>query len=60
MLLLSKYNDFFPEKTRNISSDNQPFYNDKLSRLKRRKGREYRKLRWSEKWLKLEKVYNDQ
>ena len=31
-LLMSKYQEFFPEKIRNISSDNQPFYNDKLSR----------------------------
>ena len=59
-LLLNKYNEFFPEKTQNVSSDDQPFYNDKLSRLRRRKGREYRKHRRSEKWLKLEKVYNDQ
>ena len=59
-LLLSKYDEFFPEKVRDVASDNQPFYNDKLSRLKRRKSREYSKRRRSAKWFKLEKIYNDQ
>ena len=44
-LLISKYCEYFPEKTRTISSDSQPFYTDKLSRLKRKKGREYHKHR---------------
>ena len=58
-LLMSKYQEFFPEKIRNISSDNQPFYNDKLSRLKRKKNREYNKHRRSAKWKQMEKIYND-
>ena len=49
-LLLDKYHEFFPEKKISISSDDQPFYTEKLSRLKRRKCREYNKNRKSQKW----------
>ena len=57
-LLISKYCEYFPEKTRTISSDSQPFYTDKLSKLKRKKGREYNKHRRSAKWKKMEIVNN--
>ena len=57
-LLVNKYHEFFPEKTRIVSSDDQPFFNEKLSLLKRRKGREYSKHRRSAKWKKMEQIYN--
>ena len=44
-ILMNKYFEYFPEKSRIISSDSQPFYTDKLSRLKRKKSREYNKLK---------------
>ena len=59
-LLVKKYEEFFPEKVRKVSSDDQPFYTDKLARLKRKKGREYRKRRRSSKWISLENLYNNE
>ena len=56
-ILIAKYDEFFPEKERVISSTDQPFYNHKLAKLKRKKGREYRKHRRSSKWKKLEEIY---
>ena len=59
-LLLSKYQEFFPEKIRIISSDDEPFFSEKLSNLKRRKCREYRKNRKSIKWKIMEKNYESE
>ena len=59
-LLVKKYEEFFPEKVRKVSSDDQPFYTDKLARLKRKKGREYRKRRRSSRWISLENLYNNE
>ena len=42
--LVSKYEEFFPEKVRVISSDDQPFISAKLKIMKRRKCREYQKM----------------
>ena len=42
-LLLSKCNEFLPEKRRIISSDDQPFCSERMKRLKRQKAREYHK-----------------
>ena len=58
-MLLAKYEEFFPEKTCKVASDSQPFYNNRLMRLKRKKTREYRKHRKSKKWRYLKKVYDD-
>ena len=58
--LMKKYCTFFPEKTRIISNDSQPFFTEKLSRLKRRKGREYNKHRRSAKWKQMELIYNNE
>ena len=55
--LVKKYHEFFPEKKREISSDDQPFYTKKLEKLKRRKCREFHKHRKSEKWKKLNFEY---
>ena len=55
--LREKTNQFFPLKTRKITSDSQPFFSEKLSVLKRRKQREYNKNRKSEKWSKINTEY---
>ena len=59
-LLLSRYLEFFPEKTRNISSDDSPYINEKLKKMKRRKCREFSKHRRSKKWLKMNKEYSEE
>ena len=56
-LLAQKYHEFFPEKKKVITSDDQPFFNDKLSKLKRQKCREFHKHRRSPKWRKPENEY---
>ena len=55
--LKEKTNEFFPFKTRKISSNNQPFFSETLSKLKRKKQREYNKKRKSMKWKKLDCEY---
>ena len=44
-MLLEKFQEYFPEKHKVISSDDQPFISEKLKRLKRKKCREYQKHR---------------
>ena len=56
-ILLGKYNEFFPEKTRTICSDEQPFFTNKLENLKRRKSREFHKRRKSNKWKVMDEEY---
>ena len=56
-LLMTKFKDFFPEKVRVISNNDQPFFTNKLKRLKRKKIREYQKHRQSIKWKQLETKY---
>ena len=56
-ILVVKFNEYFPEKKKVISSDDQPFVTQKLKSLKRRKGREYHKHRKSQKWVDLEEKY---
>ena len=56
-LLLSKYHLFFPEKSREISSDDDPFFSEKHANLKRRKAREYRKHCKSAKWTRMDENY---
>ena len=56
--LIRKYNEFFPEKSRMVSNDSQPFFTNKLMQLKRKKGREYEKHRRSPKWKQLNNLYS--
>ena len=56
-MLLNKINEIFPKVKRKISSDDQPFFTEKLKRLKRKKSREYNKNRTSLKWQKLDKIF---
>ena len=58
--LVSKYHEFFPEKTRQISSDDEPYYTEKLVKMKRRKCREYGKNRRSAKWARMDKEYESE
>ena len=44
-MLLEKFQEYFPEKHKVISSDDQPFISEKLKRLKRKKCRKYQKHR---------------
>ena len=56
-LLLQKVEEFLPQKTRRISSDDQPFCTEEMKRIKRLKSREYHKSRKSPKWMDLNKKY---
>ena len=47
------YQASFPSKTRLITSENQPYFTDFLSKLKRKTSREYHKHRMSQKYLQL-------
>ena len=58
-LLLQKFNEYFPEKTHRINSDDQPWISHKLKNLDRRRKREYQKHRRSEKWLILNKDFKE-
>ena len=56
-LFYTKFCEIFPEKTRFISSDDQPFYSEKLKHLKRKKCREFKKRRRSDKYIQLKNKY---
>ena len=56
-ILVDKLNKFFPEKTRKIASDDQPWLSFKLKQLDRKRKRIYRKERRSENWRKLDKTF---
>ena len=56
-MLLDKYHEYFPEKKRTITSYDQPFFSEKLCKLKRKKNREYNKHRRSKKWEALNVIY---
>lgn len=59
-ILVTKYDEFFPEVSKTITSDDQPFYLNKLKRMKRRKNREFHKHRKSQKWNEMEKKYRSE
>ena len=56
-ILRNKVVTYFPQKHRNISTDNQLFFTDKLARMKRKKQREYNKNRKSNRWKSMELDY---
>ena len=56
-MVLDKLDEFCPEKTRKISSDDQPWYTEQLKRLNRRIRREFSKKRRSKRYRKLKKLY---
>ena len=56
--LFSIFDDCFPQKMKVVSNKDEPFYNDKLRKLKNRKSREYSKNRKSKKYSALHKLYD--
>ena len=56
-MVLSKLDEFCPEKLRKIASDDQPWFTEQLKRLDRKRRRQFRKNRRSKKYKKLQKAY---
>ena len=56
-MLIKALDEIFPEKMRKISNDDQPWITHRLKVLDRRRKRIYRKERRSEKWTKLNKLF---
>ena len=57
-LLMNKINEIFPEKKCKFTDDDQPWFTPQLKKLHRKKKREYQKNRKSEKYKKLEELFN--
>ena len=55
--VLNHVDKCFPKKVIKVTSDDSPWCNSKIRRLKRIKGREYTKNRRSEKWVKMDESY---
>ena len=49
-MVLNKLDEFCPEKDRKLSSDDEPWFSEKLKKLKRRKNRLFRKNRNSQEY----------
>ena len=56
-ILVDKLDDFFPQKTRKIQSDDQPYITNKLKQMDRKRKRVFHKERRSEKWKILNKKF---
>ena len=56
-MVLQKVDEFLPIKNRKIAIDDQPWYTDELKKLKRKKSREFRKNRKSNKYTELQGKY---
>ena len=56
-IVMDKLNEVCPEKDRKISSDDDPWFTDKLKKLQRKKKRIFRKDRNSDKYRRLKKLY---
>ena len=59
-MLVSKVDGLFPEKTRKIQSDDQPWVTHKLKQLDRKRKRLYRKERRSQNWRQLDKMFKQE
>ena len=59
-MLINILEEIFPEKTRKISSDDQPWITHSLKKLDRRRRRIFRKQRRSESWKKLNKLFKEE
>ena len=55
--VLNMYDECFPTKTRVITVENEPWFNEHLGKMRRRKRREFNKHRRSEKYLDLDRKY---
>ena len=56
-ILLKVLDEIFPERTRKISNDDQPWITHRLKVLDRKRKRIYRKERRSEKWSEMNKLF---
>ena len=56
-LIMTKLDQYCPEKIRKIASDDKPWFTSKLKELDRKKKREYRKNRSSQKYKQLQRVF---
>ena len=56
-LLYDIFEKCFPLKSKTVFTEKEPFFTEKLSKLKRRKCREYNKNRKSEKYLSILRIY---
>ena len=56
-ILIKVLDEIFPEKTRKISNDDQPWITHRLKVLDRKRKRIYRKERKSEKWIEINKLF---
>ena len=59
-MLVQKFEEIFPEKTRKISAVDSPWMTQKLKKLDRRRKRIFRKQRRSEQWKSLDKHFKSQ
>ena len=59
-VLLQALDEFLPEKTRKISSDDQPWITHKLKMLDRKRKRIFHKERRSDKWKLLNKIFKQE
>ena len=57
--IVQNVNNYFPEKKIKVTSDDSPWCNSKVKRMKRLKSREYNKHRSSDKWRDLDSKYKD-
>ena len=57
--VLEAVNNFLPEKVIKVASDDQPWFTEPLKRLDRRRRREYRRNRISDKYRRLNCIYQD-
>ena len=56
-ILINKLEEIFPEKTKKINSDDQPWMTLKLKKMDRKKKRIYRSERKSQKWKIMDKLF---
>jgi hypothetical protein len=57
---MDKLNEYLPTKVRKITIEDQPFFTEKLKKMKRKKNKVYNKQRKSEKWIKLDDKYQEE
>ena len=58
-IVMKKVDEFLPLKQRKLANDDLPWYTDELKKLKRKKSREYKKHRKSDKYILLTKKYDE-
>ena len=56
-ILFQIFDKCFPQKTKTVLIESDPFYTEKLAKLRRKKGREYNKHRKSDKYIAPSKIY---